>query len=274
MKSFYYILLGCLLNFMLSSCEEVIELDLNNTTPIVVIEGIVTDEEGPYIVQINKSVDFYDLNSFPPQENAQVIISDNKGNEELLVENSPGIYHTSTIQGERGVTYSLEVKLDEMTYSANSILPENQVEIDTFVTEFIEDDGYYITVFFNDPLGIDNYYRLQVLVNKEPYVFSYENTDGKLVSKEDDNFYLTDDKFTDGKFQDYEFYFKELEIGDTLDIALQQVDQATYEYYNTLVDVIYGSGLAPSNPISNIKNGALGYFGAISITNRTIVIEE
>jgi len=263
----------------LSSCEEVIELDLNTTAPQVVIEGFVTDEEGPYKIRISKTVDFYDLNSFPPQENAQVKISDNLGNEEFLIETSPGIYETSTLQGERGATYNLEVLLEGVSYTATSKMPENRIVLDTIISEFIEesifyDEGYYATAYFSDPPDIDNYYRLQVLVNGEVYIFTFENEDGEIEeSDEDINFWLTNDKFTDGNLQDYEFPHT-LKVGDTLEVTLQQLDRTTFDYYRSLVDVIYGGGIAPSNPISNMQNGALGYFGAFSVTQRTIVVQE
>ncbi|MBO0593509.1 DUF4249 domain-containing protein [Cellulophaga sp. E16_2] len=278
MKFLNYILVTCLI-LGIFSCEEVIELDLNSVTPQVVIEGFVTDEIGPYTIQIKKTVDFYDSNTFPAQEDAQVKISDDRGNEEFLIETSPGIYQTSTLQGERGVTYNLEVELEGVNYTAKSRMPENLIVLDTLTSEFLEEsifykEGYYVTAYFSDPPDIDNYYRLQVLVNGEVYIFTFENEDGEVEQSERDiNFWLTNDKFTDGNLQDFEFPHT-LKAGDTLEITLQQLDRATFDYYNNLVDVIYGDGIAPSNPISNINNGALGYFGAFSVAKRTIVIQE
>ena len=74
---------------LFSSCEEVIELDLNTTEPQIVIEGFITDGEGTYSVLISKTVDFYDPNTFPPQTGAVVHITDDLGNTETLTETSP-----------------------------------------------------------------------------------------------------------------------------------------------------------------------------------------
>lgn len=268
--------LTTLLILIFSSCEDVIDLDLTNVPPQVVIEGFVSDQPGPYSIKISKTADFYDPNSFPPEENAIVILSDDQGNEEILTETSPGIYETATLQGQRGVTYTLEVQLEGATYTATSKMPEQLIPLDSLSTTFEEeslffDEGYYATAFFNDPPDIDNYYRLQVLVNGEVYFF-IDLDDEEAVPQEDINFWLTNDKFTDGNLQDYEFPHT-LKVGDTMDVTLQHLDRSTFDYYRTLVDVINGGGVAPSNPITNMSDGALGYFGAFSVTRNSVVVE-
>ena len=59
-----------------------------------------------------------------------------------------------------------------------------------------------------------------------------------------------------------------------MQVTLAHLDRSTFDYYRTLVDVIDGGGVAPSNPISNMEGGALGYFGAFSITEDSIVVRE
>jgi len=277
MSSFKYIFISGFMVLSLLSCEDVIELDLTSVPPQVVIEGFVTDQEGPYSVEISKTADFYDPNQFTPQENAVVRIFDDQGNEDILTETGPGIYETSNLQGERGVTYTLEVALEGTTYNATSKMPEELIPLDALTVQFEEEsvffgEGYYATAFFNDPPNIDNYYRLQVLVNGETYFFTDEDDD-EAVPERDINFWLSNDKFTDGNLQDYEFPHT-LKIGDTMQVTLAHLDRATFDYYRTLVDVINGGGVAPSNPISNMKGGALGYFGAFSVTENSVVVQE
>ena len=277
-NTIYCILAGFCLFF--TSCEEVIELDLNTTDPQIVIEGFITDGEGPYSVLISKTVDFYDPNTFPPQTDAVVHITDDQGHVESLTETSPGIYETSTLQGKRGVSYTLAVQTEGQEYTATSRIPEQRIFIDSITTGYksqsiFQDAGYYATAYFNDPPDTADYYRLQVLVNGEVYVFDTdddEDEDGNSGTQ-DSNFWLLRDKFTNGNVQDYEFPHR-LEPGDTFEVRLQHIDRQTYDYYRTLVDVISGNTLAPSNPITNWNNGALGYFGAFSETQRTAVVPE
>lgn len=276
MKLYKYVATFCIIIVVFISCEEVIELDLTNVPTQIVIEGFVTDQEGPYQIKISQTVDFYDSNLFPTESNALVRIYDDSGNEDLLAEVSPGIYETTILQGERGVTYTLEVQLDGTTYTAISKMPEQPITLDSISANFEEeslfyDEGYYATAYFNDPLVIDNYYRMQVMVNGEVYYF-IDLDDDEAAPEKDINFWLTNDKFTDGNLQDYEFPHR-LNVGDTFDVTLQHLDRSTFDYYRTLVDVINGGGVAPSNPISNMQGGALGYFGAFSETKNSIIVE-
>ena len=266
-------LLGIFSLVALVSCEEVIDLDLGNAEPSIVIEGTITSDAGPYYVRINQSVDYGNLNEFPPVSNARVNITNASGDSELLEEVQTGVYEIKELQGEAGKTYELEVEYDGEYYQAVSKMPSTVVSIQSLDYVFEEetlfiDEGYYVTAYFADPEDEVNYYRLKMFVNGEPYYF---DQDGIMVK--DDNFWLVNDKFFNGKIMDFEFP-QNLQAGDKVDVELHQVDKATYDYYRTLVDLMGFGGVAPANPISNWSNGALGYFGALSVTYASVVIEE
>lgn len=257
----------------ITSCEEVIELDLATTEPKVVIEGIITDQPGPYTVTIKKTADFYDRNNFPAGTGATIIITDDVGNVDVLTEIEKGVYQTNSLQGILGRTYNLTVDFEGKTYTASSTIPAKNVEIDSLASKFEEEsllyeEGYYVTPYFTDIAGERNYFRLNLFVNGAPYL---RDVDGEMV--EDNNFNLLDDKFFEGNQLDYEFY-SALSAGDSIYVELHHLDEATYDYYTTLVEVINGGGMAPSNPITNLSNGALGYFGAFSIESDYIILEE
>jgi hypothetical protein len=256
----------------ITSCEEVIELDLATTAPRVVIEGIITDQPGPYTVTIKKTADFYDRNNFPAGRGATVKITDSKGNTDTLTEVEDGVYQTNILEGIAGRTYNLTVDFEGETYTASSTIPAKEIKIDSLAYKFEEEsvfynEGYYVTPYFTDIAGERNYFRLNLFVNGAPYL---HEVDGDFV--EDNNFNLIDDKFFEGNQIDYEFY-SALSAGDSIYVELHHLDEATYDYYTTLVEVINGGGMAPSNPITNLSNDALGYFGAFSIDSASTVIE-
>ncbi|WP_215222777.1 DUF4249 domain-containing protein [Echinicola shivajiensis] len=270
MKSYLYLIIIAVLS--LASCEEVIDISLEDAEPRIVIEGIVTDQPGPYTVTISKSVGFYEDNVFPGVEGAYVEISDDKGNVDILEDMGDGEYQTTSLQGERGVNYSIKVEVEGNTYTAACKMQEEQVAIDSLLVRYEEEslfykEGYYVRAYFEDPPGLGNYYSFNVYVNGEVYVFDF---DGELI--EDDNFWLWDDKFTDGNVQDYDFPHT-LEEGDELYVELRHLDRTTYDYYRTLVEIIDGGGVAPSNPLSNFGDTALGYFAAYSVTDIEAVVE-
>ncbi|MEH6657300.1 DUF4249 domain-containing protein [Leeuwenhoekiella marinoflava] len=278
MKTLYILVSAAFVSLLVASCEEVIELDLDTQDSQLVIEGIVSDRPGPYQVLISKTVDFYDDNTFPVEENATVRLSSDQGESEVLVQTSPGVYESTQMQGQRGVNYTLDVDVAGTSYSASSRLPKEQIVIDSISVGYkkeslFQEEGYYAIAYFDDPPDAENYYRLQVLVNGEPYIFYDEDEETPEDGTEDDNLYLLSDKFTNGNVQDYEFP-QQLEPGDTINVRLQQLDRNTYDYYRTLVNVLSGGGIAPANPITNWTPEALGYFGAISETKSTVVVPE
>src|SRR5690606_37574646 len=101
-------------------------------------------------------------------------------------------------------------------------------------------------------------YRLKVFVNGKPFIFEVDDNRVK-----DDNLWLINDKFFNGKMMDFEFPHN-LKVGDRVDVELHQVGKETFDYYRTLVEMRGPGGVAPSNPLTNWTNGALGYFGAVS----------
>jgi hypothetical protein len=63
--------------------------------------------------------------------------------------------------------------------------------------------------------------------------------------------------------------------GDTVTIKLCQIDKATFDFWRTMefsYDNIGNPFGAPTKVLSNISNGALGYFGGYAPQFRTIII--
>jgi hypothetical protein len=57
--------------------------------------------------------------------------------------------------------------------------------------------------------------------------------------------------------------------GDVVTVEMQCLDKGVYTFFETLYNVEDAS----ANPASNIKGGALGYFGAYSFTSKDIVMK-
>ena len=263
---------GVVFAFLLS-CEEVIDLDLGNSASKIVMEGLITTDPGPYQLTINQSVDFGNTNDFPPVAGAVVTVTDEDGRSEVLQEVADGVYQTTDLQGEREKTYRMDVEYAGEFYSASSTIPSTQVPLDSVTYKFVEEslfsqEGYYVTAYLTDPAVEVNYYRMRIFVNEEPYYFEF----GDNMVK-DDNLWYFNDQFFDGKQMDIEFPHT-LQVGDKVDLELYQIDKSTYDYYRTLGEVGGIGGVAPTNPISNWSNDALGYFGAVSVVYTSLVIQE
>jgi len=245
--------------FLLPSCEKVIDLNLNTSASDIVIQGNVYDYAGPYTVSISKTVDFTQTNVFPPVTNAVVTISDNAGNSETLIQKTEGKYVTSTLRGIPGVTYTLKVVIQGKTYTASSTMPK-AVNIDSiYLQRDLFGNGTEAVIDFTDPINVDNYYRVDQYVN-DTLKSGFYVGDDKLYQGQKISFYLSASSLTGDK---------PLIKGDEIKLQLECIDDKVYEYFRTTKGN-NGQSASPANPVSNISNGALGYFSAASVRQDSI----
>ena len=91
---------------------------------------------------------------------------------------------------------------------------------------------------------------------------------------------VLNDNRNDGNQVRTSLMMKTFQSGDLVEIELIHFDEASYNYFSTLGDIIGSSrgpnsgSAAPGNPISNWTNGALGYFSAYSADVAEIVIGQ
>lgn len=259
---------------VLSSCEKVVHLDLNSAETKIVIEGNITAEEGPYEVMITTSGDYYTAEGIMPISGAQVIVSDDIGNTDTLIEMSEGSYLTNNLIGTSDRTYSLDVSYENNSFNAEEYLPY-KVYIDSLSYEEIpknsgpppeepENKVYNMYCNFSDVEETDNYYRFSILIN------------GEESTSRGGNYNVTDDQLFNGQDVKYVIWYVEAAPQDTVTIILDAIGFNTYEYFRTLNDAISSGGMGgtPYNPITNLSNDALGYFGAYTRDEMSIILEE
>ncbi|WP_407648342.1 DUF4249 family protein [Chryseobacterium formosus] len=153
MKNIFLIILSL---FLVTSCEKEIDLDLEDQSGQIVIEGNVTDQAGPYYVKITKSVAFTQANQYPAIENAKVVLSDNTGQTETLLYVGNGRYQTSTFVGQSGRTYTLKIQAEGKEYISTSTMPEAVVfeglDQDSFIVG--GETSYTLLPVFADPQAL------------------------------------------------------------------------------------------------------------------------
>jgi hypothetical protein len=94
-----------------SSCIKDIVPHVEKYDELLVVEGAITDQPGPYTVKLSKSGDLLELSKYKPYSLCKVEIMDNIGNAETLTEVSEGNYKTDSlgIQGVVGRTYKIKI---------------------------------------------------------------------------------------------------------------------------------------------------------------------
>lgn len=242
-----------------TSCQQVIDIELNDKDAALVIEANVTDQPGPYTVTLTKSVNFSDPNIFPGVSGAFVTLADDAGNMDTLIETSAGVYVTNSFTGVAGRTYTVRVVSEGTTYTASSYMPV-LITLDSLVLESTSSfggDQYYIIPQWQDPAGTGNRYRCIEYVNNERV-----------------GAFLYDDAFSDGLINGQPLlnFQTELMSGDTVRVEMQCIDPAVYLYFYSMEQTANNGTAAPANPETNFDNDALGYFNAHTVSVRTVVI--
>ncbi|MDN5217207.1 DUF4249 domain-containing protein [Fulvivirgaceae bacterium BMA12] len=136
-RFFVQLLLLC----WLTGCIDKIPLDTEGMVDLLVIEGSINNQPGPYTITIKRSGDFSeDQLAIPdPVTGAQVRIVASTGESSAMSEIDPGIYQTDDLnfRGEIGKSYHMEATLaDGKTYRslAEELLPVPPIEQVNFGT--------------------------------------------------------------------------------------------------------------------------------------------
>jgi len=251
------------------SCQEVITVNLNSVSPKVIVEGNVNNRPGPYTIKLSNTTNYFDPSTVSTLSGASVVISDNAGHTETLLETSPGNYVTSTLVGTIGRTYYLTIVAAGQTYTASSLMADT-VRIDSTSMSIrpprggATDSTYSITLSYTDPEATVNYYGFRLWRN------------GLIINNIIDN-RVESDKLFNGTPQQTRLRNSQLITGDSVRVDLVCFDKNAYDYYNTLKSTLSAGGpfsAPPANPVSNISNKALGYFGAFAITSRSMLLNK
>lgn len=259
----------------MSSCEKVIQLDLNDTTSRLVVEGWVYDGNGPFTVSLSQTTSYFKPEASPRVTGAVVVITDNGGQADTLTEVQPGIYETGHLQGIAGRRYRLQVDWKGETFTAESDLP-SVVPIDSlgFIPSETfplsgEEGKYLVTFFAVEPQPERNWYRFNL------YKYLASESRDSLVNDRSGMWIITDDTALKGEVADLPFMFA-FEAGDSIIVEMLSLDQPAYNYLLGLQTQLSGDGgmfsPPPANPESNITGGGIGYFGASSRVKRGIRI--
>lgn len=201
-------------------CEEVIDVELNEAEPRLVIEASIDWIKGTpgneQEIKLSLTSPFFE-DGVTPANNAIVRIENSSGTIfEFFEEGDTGIYTTDTFDPEIDKSYTLFVLYEEELYRAEetmlSVVPIDFIEQENdggFSGEDIE-----IKAFYTDPAGIENFYFFEFLADFSP-----------LPDLE-----VYEDRFTDGN-QIFGFYSSEdAETGNELRIRIHGVSSRFYEF--------------------------------------------
>ncbi|KUJ61935.1 hypothetical protein AR687_10280 [Flavobacteriaceae bacterium CRH] len=261
------------ISIFFTSCEEVVDVDLDTAAPKLVIEAAINWHKGTngtqQTIKLTTTTGYFE-NVVPTVSGATIFITNSIGTQFNFVEApNSGRYICTNFKPVIDEQYTLTVISNGNTYTASetmkSVAPITRIEQNDeggFTGKDIE-----IKAFYNDPADVDNYYL---------YKYEYSN---KITS----NYYVDEDKF----FKGNEFFSisddDELKIGDKISLTHYGISKQYYNYMSILVSIAGNSSGGPfQSPPATVKgniinttdksNYPLGYFSLSETDSRTYTI--
>lgn len=271
MKTSNHVAMLLLASLGFYSCEKVIDVELSETPSQLVIESHLRLEDDAIEVRISRSGSYFEDQELETIESATIRLMENNGPAVEVPHDANG-YYRIPFQAETGRTYTLTVEVEGGTYTASTRMLE-PVDLMDLETEFtasnaIVDEGYFVFSRFLDSQETANYYRFIHSINGEE-------------QRKGENLQVINDRFIEGGLARIPIFGTSFASDDTITIELLHIDEAAFDYYDSLADIIgdgggpAGGSAAPGNPNTNWVGGdVLGYFIASSSDQRSVVIPQ
>lgn len=240
-----------ILGIAFTSCEEVIDVNLNDSEARTVIEAQLSDLASIQQIRVSQTVSFSENKNSTPIDKAIVVVRDDKGGIFTFQYTQNGIYEHRNFKPIAKRTYSLEVRVGEEVFKSTTVMPPYVIvdSIGILEQNVFKDTYYFMTFKFHDPKDVSNYYKYDMSINGKPFAFASTYSD----------------KFNNGLFVTHEVgdFDNDLAVGDSVTVRRYCIDKPVYNYWNEYQRT-NPSSAAPGNPTSNISNKALGYFSVAS----------
>lgn len=261
MKNLRYILLAFTVIFF-TSCEEVVDVDLNTAPPRLVIDASIDWVKGTdgsvQTVKLTTTTGYYQP-QIPVVTGAVVFIT-NSSNVvfDFIEEPGTGVYTCNNFVPVIGETYVLTVINDVQTYTATETLyavPEIGEIVQDNEGGFLNED-IEVRFFYQDDPEATNFYMYRFDTPVLPFP----------------EYTVLEDRFFQGNEMFGIFSDEDLKPGDAVGIKLYGISQRYYNYMLLLISIIEGgAGSGPFQTVpanlrgnlvnqANPDNFALGYF--------------
>ncbi len=239
------------------SCEEVVQVDLQESSPRLVVEASIIWEKSSngnsQIIYLTETTPYFD-SEISPAKDAIVEIVSNSGDSFKFIEEDSGIYVNTNFLPELNKEYQLTIRYNNEVYSATeSMIPVVDLEeVEQTLNGGFSGDDIELKAYFTDPAEISNYYLFKFYL-------------------EDISVRINDDEFTNGNRTFAYFSDEDLKVGDIVNFEIQGISERFYEYlyilssqagennggpFQTQPTTVRGNIINETNP----DNFAFGYF--------------
>lgn len=282
--------------FVLTSCEDVIDLQTDGGEPQLVVDGWLTNLAGSQNIKLRLSASYFNNAAAKPALGAKVTVTANGTNvyEFKDLKNDGNYVWTpkdTKPLASIGNTYKLTIEYGGETYTSESLMrrvpPIDSIAYEykerTLVADDAPKNGYLAEFYANDPIGQGDCYWIR------------HSRNGKLYNKADEITIAYDGAFSVGSSADgFQFILpirQSITTRNTIDLYAEK-DTLKVDLYSISLDAFYflfqvrqestNQGLfatAPANIPTNVKNvkengkKALGFFGVSAVSSLQTIID-
>ena len=293
--------------FLLSvtTCIEPFEPDSTKYENVLVVDGLITNLQESYKVELSRSIPYQDF-SPDPEIGAEVYIVDEDGVSTPLHEVKPGIYMTDSleIRGEIGRKYKLLIITSDLeSYESDYVELQSVPEIDTLYYKYEEVEtsdpnnplqGAQIYLSTHDPDNKTWYYRWEWLETWEfttPFVASgrinlyrcWRSLESRSINTATSK-RLTQDLIKDHPLNYISQQSNRLSIMYSILVRQYSLSSEAYAFWKSLENVNQNMGSlfdpTPTSVLGNLhhvedpEHPVLGYFQASAVTTKRLFIDR
>ncbi len=244
-----------------TSCKEKIDIETENSEPLLVVEAEITTETDSSYVKLSLTSNYYSAEENPIVSNANVNVN---GVPFAFVPTLKAYKPAPGYIGKTDTLYQLNISYNGKTYQASSKL-EPMFRVDSFFQTWKEAQGFLPAGFalsyaaFDSRPPVKYTYYQQFLYDT---LSKSDTTDGNLI--------FFDNSLTPiNEPYNFEIPFLRLNKGDEYVAVFKAIDKNMYEFLNAYAnqnpDIPGPFQVPPANLPTNISNGGLGYFSAYDI---------
>ncbi|WP_080903892.1 DUF4249 domain-containing protein [Parabacteroides sp. Marseille-P3160] len=276
-----------LIYILLTGCTADIDIKTNDSEPVIVIYGLLTNEYKKQSVRLTRSSPYFSQEKNEAVSGAVVRITSSLNEEFNLMESQSekGTYETTdSLSAKAGITYRLNIQVDfdgdgiVDTYEAETVMQpaisldsirikplrimgESYYALNLYATDSPDEDYYICNYFVNDTLKTDRISRYRMLGDE---IVNGEYINGLTIE------YFLDRK--EAKKHENEDNFDDLIFvspGDHITIEMNKVEKSYYLFIIDCQMEMKGEnpffGGPASNIRTNISKGGTGFFSAYTI---------
>ena len=283
-----------IISLIVTGCEKAIDFTLENSEPKLVVEATIENGQPPIVI-LSKSLNYF--STIDPKllassfvHNADVYVTNGSQTHKLkeysyTVANEYKLYYysidsanlSSAFLGEMKKQYSLRIAYQSKEYTATTTIPSITKRVDSLWWKQApannDTNKVVAVVRVTDPPGFGDYIRYFTKRNREPFYPPITSAFDDLVVDGTTYESQVDPGINRNMERKEEEHF--FNKGDTVTFKLCNVDKTTFDFWRTM-EYSYGSignpFATPVKVLSNISNGALGYFGGYAAQYHTLVI--